>query len=400
MTSSPPTVTEPRAAATGTHPATTATHSTAARTAASRPRRRLRLLHPLDRYVLSEFLRVFVVTAIGFPVLVVMIDLTDNLDKYLDRRLPIADIALSYLFWLPETMFMVLPAAVLFATVFTVGALTRNSEITAAKASGISFYRLVAPVFVGAVVAAGIGLALGELAPETSSRRNELLGERAGSGQMRSYFVHPADEGVVYKVRFLDAAQGRMDAVEVERRGSGPQYPTLVFTAVAADWSAERNSWTLRDGAMHVLPDSTHDVVFSFDSSHARKLDAPPVDLTEAQREPEDLNYEELGRYIAALERAGNDANTLRVERMLKIAIPVTCIIIVLFGAPLATSNQRGGAAFGVGISLGTTILFLVLIQLTKAIGGKEIVQPELAAWIPSVIFGTIGLVLLWRVRT
>jgi hypothetical protein len=47
--------------------------------------------------------------------------------------------------------------------------------------------------------------------------------------------------------------------------------------------------------------------------------------------------------------------NTLRVTRMLKIAIPVTCVIILLFGAPLATSTQRGGAAFGVGLSLGTT---------------------------------------------
>ncbi len=396
------TTSTPAAGATATQ--STAAHSTSTqsteRAAASRPRRRLRLLHPLDRYVLSEFLRIFVVTAIGFPVLVVMIDLTDNLDKYLDRRLPIADIALSYLYWLPETMFMVLPAAVLFATVFTVGALTRNSEITAAKASGISFYRLTAPVFVGAVMAAGMGLALGELAPETSSRRNELLGERAGSGQMRSYFVHPADEGIVYKVRFLDAGLGKMDAVEVERPGSGPEYPTLVLTATGADWAPERGSWTLREGAMHVIPDSTSDVVFSFDSSHARNLDSPPADLTEAQREPEDLNYEELGRYIAALERAGNDANTLRVERMLKIAIPVTCVIIVLFGAPLATSSQRGGAAFGVGISLGTTILFLVLIQLTKAIGGKGLMHPELAAWIPSMIFGAVGLFLLWRVRT
>jgi lipopolysaccharide export system permease protein len=371
-----------------------------ARQAASRPRRRLRLLRPLDGYVLGEFLRIFFVTALGFPVLVVMIDLTDNLDKYLDRQLPIDQILLSYLYWLPETMFMVLPAAVLFATVFSIGAFTRYSEITAAKASGISFYRMVAPVFAGAVVAAGLGLALGELAPVTSSRRNEILDERANKDQTRSYFVHPADEGLVYKARFLDARQGYMDAIEVERRGQGVDYPTLVLTAGTARWSESRNGWTLGPGALHVLPDTLTDIVFAFDSSHARQLDAAPLDLTEAQREPEDLNFEELGRYIQALERAGSDANTLRVERMLKIAIPITCIIIVLFGAPLATSNQRGGAAYGVGVSLGTTILFLILIQLTKAIGGSGQVQPELAAWLPSVIFGVVAIVLLARVRT
>src|SRR5919202_6937926 len=98
------------------------------------------------------------------------------------------------------------------------------------------------------------------------------------------------------------------------------------------------------------------------------------------------MGFRELGRFIRAMERSGADVNELRVERMLKIAIPVTCLIILLFGAPLATSTQRGGAAFGVGLSLGTTVLFLVLIQLTRAVGGKGLVVPELAAWIPSAI--------------
>jgi lipopolysaccharide export system permease protein len=90
----------------------------------------------------------------------------------------------------------------------------------------------------------------------------------------------------------------------------------------------------------------------------------------------------------------------LRVERALKLAVPITCIIIALFGAPLATSNQRGGAAFGVGLSLGTTVIFLIMIQLTKAVGGKGVVTPEMAAWIPNALFGVIGLVMMSRVRT
>ena len=72
----------------------------------------MRLGTALDRYVFSEFWKIFVGTALGFPILVVIIDLTDNLDKYLARSLPRADIALSYLYWLPDSMFMVLPAAV------------------------------------------------------------------------------------------------------------------------------------------------------------------------------------------------------------------------------------------------------------------------------------------------
>src|SRR5207248_4740731 len=115
---------------------------------------------------------------------------------------------------------------------------------------------------------------------------------------------------------------------------------------------------------------------------------------------PEDMNYAELGRFIGAQARSGADVNALRVSRMLKITIPVTCVIILLFGAPLATSTQRGGAAFGVGLSLGTTVIFLVLIQLTKGIGGKGMIPADLAAWLPSIIFGLVGIFLFARVRT
>ena len=69
-------------------------------------------------------------------ILLVVIDLTDHVQQYLDRKIPGRDIALSYLYWIPDSMFMVLPAAVLFATVFSIGALTRHAEVTAAKASG------------------------------------------------------------------------------------------------------------------------------------------------------------------------------------------------------------------------------------------------------------------------
>ncbi len=70
------------------------------------------------------------------------------------------------------------------------------------------------------------------------------------------------------------------------------------------------------------------------------------------------------------------------------------------FGAPLATSSQRGGTAFGVGVSLGTTVIFLMLVQLTVAVGGKGIVNPELAAWLPGIVFLAVGAALLARVRT
>ncbi len=354
---------------------------------------------PLDRYVFREFWKILVTTALGFPLLLIIIDLTDNLDKYLARNLPRRDIAMSYLYWIPESMFMVLPAAVLFATIFSIGSFTRHSEITAAKASGISFYRLALPIFLGAILAAGLDLALGEVVPVANSRRNDLLAEDKFRGTTTRYnFAFAGEGGRVYKVGTLDTRARTLDQLQIERRGTGADYPTVLVSAPRASWKP--TGWMLEKGEMKLVVDSAPEFAVSFAKMRDRAFVEQPTDMMAKPRSPQEMRYRELTRFIRALERSGGDANTLRVERALKIAIPITCIIIALFGAPLATSTQRGGTAYGVGISLAVTVIFLMLVQLTKAIGGKGLMPPDLAAWVPSAIFATLGVVLLARVRT
>jgi lipopolysaccharide export system permease protein len=352
--------------------------------------------------VFLEFWKIFVSTALGFPLLLIVIDLTDNLNKYLSRNLPRKNIIMSYVYWLPDSMFMVLPAAVLFATVFSIGGFTRHAEITAAKASGISFYRLIAPILIGAILACGLDLALGEVVPITNQRRADLLEEKSAATMQTSRynFAFAGEYGRVYKVGSLNTSAGTMDQAQIERKGLGVEYPTYVLTAKTARYN-KRQGWTLGGGYLEVVPDTTPtSFAVSFDSLRDRRFTERPVEMMAKPRSPEEMRYEELTRFIRAQERSGSDANLLRVERALKIAIPATCLIIALFGAPLATSTQRGGTAYGIGVSLATTVIFLMLIQLTKAIGGKGLIPPDLAAWIPGVMFGVIGLVLMARVRT
>ena len=355
----------------------------------------------LDRYVVSQWVRLFVLTALGFPVVLILINLTDSLNKLLDRGLTVQQVAVSYVYSLPEYMFLVMPAAVLFATVFTIGNMARHSELTAVKAGGLSFRRLMLPILALAVLAAGLGVVVGELAPGASARQSELQKERPeGPTSARFNFVYRADEGWVYTVKSLELATRKLKQILFERQGTGLDYPGLVITADSATYDAGRRAWRIWNGASRVIGTPERQATFEFKALRLRSFTQAPADLLAEPKAPDEMRYAELGRYIEALQRSGNDANKLIVERALKLAIPATCFIIAVFGAPLAITSPRSGMAFGIAVSLGTTVLFLLLMQIAKAVGAGGLVDPTVAAWMPSTAFLVIGLVLLARVRT
>ena len=112
------------------------------------------------------------------------------------------------------------------------------------------------------------------------------------------------------------------------------------------------------------------------------------------------MGYAEMSRFIETIDRSGGDTRKLRVERAQKITLPLAVLVIVLFAAPLATNSQRGGAAFGVGVSLATTLVYLMLFKVGTAIGSSGAIHPLVAAWGPNALFLAGGIYLLARVRT
>jgi len=377
-----------------------------------------RVVNTLDRYVLREWLKVCLLAALGFPFLVMVIDLVDKLGTYLGRGIPKGRIALSYIYFLPETISLVLPVAVLFAVVFTVGALGRHSELTAAKASGISFHRVVRPLLVASLAAVVLDLGLTELAPVTSARRAELLGDKQVRLTANRYnFVYRADGGWVYAIRSLEIGPRLMRDVIMEREGTGEDYPTIVIAAPRAAYDTVRDgrggrgarggrggrggrAWTLSRGAVRYLGGPGREQTFTFDTLRTTVLQETPTDLLAEPKAPDEMRYVELGRYIDALARSGSDTKKLRVERALKLAVPFACIIIAVFGAPLAISTPRSGMAWGVAVCLATTFIDLLAFQLSKAVGSGGALPPTFAAWAPNLVVGAAGVWLLGKART
>jgi lipopolysaccharide export system permease protein len=355
----------------------------------------------LSRYVLTQWLKIFLLAGIGLPVVSVLVYLTDKLNRLLDRGLTPGAIALSGVFALPWNVAQMLPAAALFATVFTVGPLSRHSELTAAKAGGVSFHRLMFPLFVAALLSAGATFWISEVATEATARQLELEKERVARNQTTRYnFVYRADDGWVYSIRLLDTRRQTAQMVLLERPSARPGFPNLAIWADSAKWNDSTGRWQLINGSSHFLGDSTKTETFAYTKMTMASFDEPPRSLLIEPKRPEEMAYAELAEYIRTLDRSGNDVKKLQVDLAIKLALPAACIVIVLFGAPLAVSNPRAGAAWGIAISLGTTVLYLLLINLSKAVGATGLVDPTLSAWIPNLFFGVMGVWLLARVRT
>jgi len=355
----------------------------------------------LTRYLLWQWIRIFLLAAVGLPVVSVLIYITDRLNRLLDRGLAPGTIALSGIYGLPGNMAIMIPAAVLFATVFTIGPLARNSEITAAKATGVSFRRLVFPLLVASVFAAVACYYVGELATETTARQLELEKERVARNQTSRYsFVYSADAGWTYAIRYLDTQSKTMQWLTLEHAGRRRDYPNLAISADSAKWNDTTQRWRLINGSSHVLRDTANPMTVRFRTLELRTMDEGPRSLLIEPKRPEEMSYGELGEYIRTLARSGNDTKKLQVDRAIKLALPAACLVVALFGAPLAMSNPRAGTAWGIAISMGTTVLYLLLINLSKAVGATGVINPSLSAWMPNMLFLVMGLWLMAKVRT
>lgn len=352
----------------------------------------------LDRYLLRQFIATMLGLVLGLPLLFIVADVTDNLDKYLSRGISRGDVALSYLYFFPQAIYWALPIAGLVATVFTIGNMTRHQEITAAKAGGVSFYRLIAPLLVMAAVLSVGAVALGELIPAANQKRLVLVGERQFITGLRTNFVFQTEAGYTLSARRLDSETDQMSEIVLER-DEAPGAPAVHLVARRADWRPD-SGWVLGHGYFRSFDTTAVERLFEFDSARVASLQETPEELLARPKDPEEMRYGEMTRFLETVRRSGGDTRQLEVELAQKISLPLAILVIVLFGAPLSTSSQRGGAAYGVGISLAVTMIYLLLFRVGTAVGASGAVPPLVAAWAPNAVFLLGGIYLLVKVRT
>ena len=100
----------------------------------------------LDLYLLNRFLIVLFLAIIGFVSIFLIVDLIENLDRFMDNNVPKEIVTKYYIYTLPYFLSIGLPMSVLISTVISLGYLVKRNEWTAMKASGISIYRVAIPL--------------------------------------------------------------------------------------------------------------------------------------------------------------------------------------------------------------------------------------------------------------
>jgi len=84
-----------------------------------------------------------------------------------------------------------------------------------------------------------------------------------------------------------------------------------------------------------------------------------------------------------------------------RVAYPLTNFILLFLGIPVVLGFERmsKNIFLRVGISILICCAFFVLAYICANLGNMGILQPVLAAWLPVVVFGCLGLILFEGMR-
>jgi len=300
---------------------------------------------------------------------------------------------------LPQFIEWAFPIAGLVGVVFTIQTMTLHREIVAAKAGGISFHRLIVPILTLGVFLTGVALGLSAVVPRANTIAAEILQQENRRRDFRGNFSFQGEDGRNFSIQSLNVSAGTLSEVVMETVEPGSNRPLdhLISRIVRFDPSV---GWTFENGYYRIFLENGEELAFSYQSLQTRGFTERPEEFLEEPKAPEEMTYEEMGRLAEIMTRSGGQPHKLLVDRQEKLAIPVATLVIILFGAPLATSTKRGGTAYGIGIALLSTILYMLLFRISGAFGETGTLEPFIAAWLPNFLFLGAGIVFMTRVRT
>jgi lipopolysaccharide export system permease protein len=347
----------------------------------------------LDKYVLRRFIINLLISIGAFVIIFLVVDLIENIDKFIDRDAEISTVFYYYIYYIPYIINLTLPISMLLSCLFTLGSMSQHNEIVAQKSAGISLYRIFTPLFILAfLISIGAGLFSEFVVPWTNQERLDLYRyeikkhpKNQGSKRNNIYLQDIANRKI--SIAFFNGKTNEAKKVSLQYF-DGRQ---LVKRTDAQTMRWYENSWVLHDVIERVFKDTVV-TTSKYDQLIQTDLKFKPENLLELQKKPEEMSYFELQRFIKEMTTIGAEVRKWIVELYLKISYPFANFIIILFGAPIAARKRRSGTAVGIGISLLICFVYFLFIRMGQVMGHQGTLSPWLGAWLGNIIFGTAGL--------
>jgi len=351
----------------------------------------------LDYYLLRRYLFCLSLSILSLALISIVIDLTENIDTFIDFQASLSQILLYYVYHTPYWIVLTLPIAALLGILFALTGLARHNEIAAMKAVGIGLYRLLLPIFLFALFFSGLAfLFTDQVVPEATYRYNaihdEITDYSRADGSRRQVLLQDVDGQLIF-ARTYDAGTRRARDISWEHRPQGRVVERI--TARQLEWIRDR--WLLRQGHRYHFADPTIPRPTPFDSLELTTLTLLPADFARQHKKPEEMTFAELAYYIDRAVANGEDATRHLVDLHLKISFPFTCFIVVLLGAPLGANARRAGLANSFGLGILICFAFYSCVKAGQALGWNKALVPWAGAWSANILFGLLALFLLWR---
>ena len=353
----------------------------------------------VHRSLLQTFLRILALTLVGALVLFTLVDLLDNIGSFLDNQATLSMVLRYYMYKIVWIVDLVLPIAMLMATLFTVGTMARYNELTALFAAGRSLVQVTQPLLALAVVMSMFSFAWREyVLPEANIARTQVweveIHKRAERIRPTTNIALTGGDGRIYFARTFNPQTLTLTGLRVVTTKSAQVVERL--DASRAIWAGRY--WLLYDGSRR---DFAHEeeTVTPFDVLPATSLAITPESFEAARVRPEDMNIGQLQRHIDMVRKSGGDVTDSAVDVQFLLAWPVVHIIVVFLGILLASGPRKTTIASGFGWTVLISFGYYLSMNFGRALGHNGTLPPVVAGWAGNGLYGLIGWGLWMRAR-
>lgn len=358
----------------------------------------------MDLYLLRRFLFYFTLLMAVFIFLFEAFTFFELLDDIARHRVPFLIVIDYFRYLTPYLLYNLAPLGALVAVLVTVGVMSKNNEIVACKASGISLYRLALPLLFAGLALAASMIMLDETYLPYANQRQDALRNQI-KGRPPQTYTHPERwifgyNEKIYNYDLFNPTQnffGGLSVVELDPATF--QMKRRIF-ATRAQWSNSEKVWVLEGGWLRDFSGGTVTRYDRFTVTSLAELSEPPSYFNREVRQASQMNWRALRRYIDDLHKAGFDVSNLTVQWHVKLAFPMIAPISILLAIPFALLVGTRGALGGVTLGVAIGIVYWMAARLLEAMGGVGQLPPFLAAWSTDITFFFLGLYFFFKMPT